>query len=175
MTIRRRVWRAAAGAFCAAAMTVPGAASAMEVSGEIWGARDAGGCEPLRQRGRPNAQQATALIRCRVETTRGNVLYLMEDVRLQFGRGRAFDALRDGMTDIDVTRQVFPLTGTFTEVTCNPRDTTEAMGGNPDRNCSETDYTEAQGACWQNPSAEWQCSLGGLNWGPTRSDMPPPR
>jgi len=49
-----------------------------------------------------------------------------------------------------------------------------AIYGNAGKNCGETDFINAKGACWLTRSSGWTCYFTGASNTP-RLDVPPPK
>ena len=124
--------------------------------GAPYGRRDPATCTPLYQP--PTVEQAVQLIRCEREVvTYGEELWLMEDMKIDFGEVTTWMEMYDEMilADADTSKPVYRIHGSFTWTVCR----TIANAGA--ENCRVSVRPEQTGACWQTRAEGWTCFLMG--------------
>lgn len=155
-------------------LLLPAPASAAGL-GVPFGTRDPVVCPSVDVSRTPTPGEAADLIRCRLEVESGGELWLMKDVAVRLGAGRPFDILSDiTMKEVDVSRPVHDVRGSFTWSQCIPRSSAQSYGKDPDRNCTERVVPAATGGCWRTTFGEWGSTLGGAVT-EIRPGMPPLR
>lgn len=143
-------------------MALPMGAMAMDGSGEAWGSRDPGGCAPVALGGPPSVADVQTMLRCRQDVEYRGEITLIEDIAVRVGSGVPFTDLYNTyvMDAADVTATVYPITGSYRQVSCMSR-ADAAIYGDPDRNCTDSLVPQAKGVCWPTETGEGKCFLSG--------------
>jgi hypothetical protein len=113
------------------------------------------------KKGRPSVSLATTYVACTFEDRLGfsGALTFVGITDLQFAAKTRKVSLRDISTwpEIDQTKPVYILRGTYSLYKCFRVSATYAAGAN----CNRTDVPKANGTCWQDNFGEWSCFLVG--------------
>lgn len=151
--------------------TMPAAIYA-EGQGAKFGARDSRTCKSTKEpaRGAPSAEQARQYIICSSEHVSSNSLFLVENVKVEVGKGRPFNIHNDLMTDADSTLPVFPIRGSRTVYMCNP---ISDILKNKGKNCLVIDEPKSTGVCYKTTFGDWTCHMQDLD-GSKKHGQPPP-
>ena len=137
--------------------------------GADYNARDPIACPT--QSATPNAKQATQIFRCSTEVVAGSYLYLTDDVKLQIGSSRKFTT-GDNHTDIDSSKPVHPIRGSWTEYQCANVRMYPATGAN---SCSVFDKSNGSGICYQTSFGDWRCHMLAQTVNMRTGRVPPPK
>jgi hypothetical protein len=148
--------------------------------GEMWGTREPALCGPFSIEQIPvdslNAVLATSIYHCALEANAHGgeyALNLVEDVRLQLAKPRAFgSSVADyDIRDIDSDYPIYPFRVTHTAARCQAiSDVLENEG----KNCRETPMA-GEGTCYVTLYGEWHCHAYVTSTGPSVFDLPPRR
>ena len=151
-------------------------AGAMEGSGEAWGSRDLGNCNPMHLTSAPTPEQVADMLRCKYDVEIRGELWLIENINVAVGPGSHFSEYYNSydMENADVDSIVYPIDGAFTWAVCKTRADAALGNGNPDLNCLERDVPNAKGVCWSTVASDWKCLWTGAVSG-TREPTSPPR
>jgi len=151
-------------------------ASAQAGNGANYGTRDPKPCPPAKFEGPPSAEQASQLVACTLERATGAIIYLVSDVVVQVASdSRAFQA-GDANENVDDTKPVYPIQGSFISYACHLQYTDDATHTNVGKNCSILQQPHAQGVCYRNTSGEWACRMRdrSLTWVNATNNVAPP-
>jgi len=87
------------------------------------------------------------------------MLYLITNVKVQVAKTpRPYDVRNDSADQIDVTKPVYNIRGSYRKYACSPK--TSYLGEQfPGNNCSYADQTNASGLCWITSFGEWRCRM----------------
>ncbi len=152
------------------------AARAQPGSGAPYGARDAHHCTVPTPRGALGIAEAAQAFVCTAEHDDGDgLLYLVEDVRVQVGRGRPFQYRSDAFPDVDPTALVYPIRGSFVQYQCSTRRHEQAMGNDPNTNCTARPAPSASGVCFTTTFGDLRCTLLDVNAPSGRRNAAPPQ
>ena len=133
-------------------------------TGARYGARDARTCTVPAPRGTPNVAQVTQAFICASENEYdGRLLYLIENVRVQVGRGRPFQMRTDAYKDVDPSGTIYPIRGSFTKYQCSLRSHEQAMGSDPNTNCTASAKPSASGVCYTTTFGDLRCDMYDIN------------
>lgn len=136
--------------------------------GAKFNTRDAKTCPSTKEpvKGAISVAQASQYVACTLEETHGyGELRLIENIKLEIGSPRPYNANNDLMSEIDISKPVYPLRGTYTVYTCY------LPAG---KNCRSYDVTNGTGACWKTSFGDWKCSIAGTNFTNQKSHQPGP-
>ncbi|HUO98393.1 MAG TPA: hypothetical protein VMU01_06975 [Rhizomicrobium sp.] len=161
--IRATTWAAAA------AVVLLVLACAEAGVGADYHSRDPVACPA--QKGAPNAQQAAQIFRCSTEASVGSYLVLTDNVKLQIGAARAFTT-GDNHTDIDSSKPVYPIRGSWVEYQCANFAMYPAMGAD---SCRVYDSSNASGVCYQTSFGDWRCHMAPKTVNQRPGRVPPPK
>jgi len=147
--------------------------------GATYGSREPVTCQSKKEpaRGAPSPQQAAMYWRCEKEGTRSGSdinLYLYENVKLDVGKGRPFQASDQFSNDVDPSQLIYPVRGTMDMYQC--ADPKRSTPPSPGHNCSFTAGNPLTGACYKTAFGDWRCDLGyDYDWHKTVRNVPGPR
>jgi len=132
-------------------------------TGAKYGTRDPVTCKSKKEpaKGGPTAEQAAMYWRCDKEGTRSGSdtnLYLFENVKLEVGKARPFQASDQMLTDADPSQPVYPVRGMTEIYQCN--DPSRMTPPAPGHNCNFTPGSAVTGACYKTAFGDWRCELG---------------
>ena len=167
--------------------TMPGFAQAG--IGAKYATRDPATCvsktEP--EKGAPTSEQAKRYVICgsAYRTAEGvdgyHRMILMENVRVEVGKGRPFQGggYSDiNMHDIDPRFPVYPIRGSYDMYQCS----NIAVGdpwkslSEPGKNCNVYEEHHATGSCYKTSFGDWDCSMNDFNMGgPVRQNVSGPQ
>ncbi len=131
--------------------------------GTKYGARDPRKCESTRppETGAPSAAQARAYLISGHEHETGNdtfaTLKLLEDVKLEIGKGRPYDH-PEGGNDIDTRELVYPVRGSYTAWTCYPISSAHPAG----KSAQKTENPNASGICYKTTFGDWKVLMSDI-------------
>ena len=143
-------------------------ARAQQGVGKAFGARDPRTCDSRKtpRWGSISADQAKQYFACDNEyhmgpNASGESLVLVTDIKVEVGKGRAFNILTDSYpfaadNHIDPSQTVYPIRGSFTSWTCNKLGD---INGAPGKNCTKWEQPKAQGNCFKNSFGDWHCNM----------------
>ena len=105
--------------FAAAAVFVATLNPAVAQTEPLFGTRAIRPCgEPVRSQ--PNPKEIETLIRCKFEKKSNDRITLVEDIRVEAGKTRAYNQFNDGYASgIDTDAKVLPIRGSLTTYQCN--------------------------------------------------------
>lgn len=143
---------------------------------EKYGARAPLTCENLQ--GALTSETAKQALQCYLERISSDMLFLLEDVKVQVGAGRPYNPATDALiNDIDVKALVYPIRGSFVQYACSEIDTSNTQWNNVGKNCTAYKSPKADGRCWKTAFGDWQCQMSDLassNDENIRRGVPPP-
>lgn len=146
------------------------------VGARFGGAREPRSCADYTAptRGAITSALAAKYVICDVEAEHMTSLLLVDNVRVQVGATRPFQALTDSYTDIDHAAPVYPIRGSFVEYSCSEPN---AAVGTVGKNCTVYDQPHAQGVCYKTSFGDWRCRMADLDNSLTvlRRGVAPPR
>jgi hypothetical protein len=108
-----------------------------------------------------SAEQARQYVVCREEGESGGALYLIEDVRVEVGKGRPPGPEKSAFADLDHDSVVYPISGSFTAYQCektNPGIPTREFY-NLNANCRVHQEPNASGICYRDTFGDWTCKM----------------
>jgi hypothetical protein len=125
-------------------------------AGVAFGSRDPRTC-PTIDTGTLTEIEATQLFICDNEAVRGagDALELVSAVTLNLGPARPSAAADQGRDDIDATRLVYPIFGSYRAYDCAPL----GPAGTPGANCTLSVHARAVGACYVTEHSGWHCAM----------------
>lgn len=143
--------------------------------GEKYGSRDPRTCADKKNptTGIPSAEQAKEYFICFSEHEFVGQLYLVDDVKLETGKPRAYNPNEDlNVYDIDVNAPVLPIRGSYKQYQCSPiSDYMQNRG----KNCNISEISDATGLCYKNSFGEWVCKMGSSEINTTDRNVAPPQ
>ena len=144
--------------------------------GAKFGARDPKTCpdHTAPKRGAITPEAAAKYVTCEEEHASDSTLYLVDDMKVQVGAGRKFQLRTDAYNDIDSTKPVYPIRGSYVRYSCGvPRAAFDTVG----KNCTLYDQPHATGVCFKTTFGDWHCQMKDLGNTVTtlRTAIPPPR
>ncbi len=163
-----------AAAFAAVLTAAPAAAQ----TEELFGTRSIRACgDPVKSQ--PNTKQIEELIRCKFEKKSTDRITLVEDIKVEAGKTRAYNQFNDGYASgIDTDAKVLPIRGSLTTYQCNKlvKDDGPYQKDNHGRNCLVVKQPNAEGKCFKTTFGDWWCGMQELI-GPENflHDQPPPK
>jgi hypothetical protein len=161
-------------------LTLACVATAQQGVGAKYGSREAATCPSMKEpaKGAPSSDQARRYLICNAEGVKGGTLYLLQDVKVEVGKGtpykempgagRPFDADPEGM--------VYQIRGSLKKYSCVAQITSK-LWYNVGKNCRIYDEPKATGNCHKDNFGEWQCLMS--DWNPPdkygTAEQPPPK
>src|SRR5688500_13413459 len=139
--------------------------------GAPYGAREPAHCADRKApaQGAPTSARAVEILRCTVEGIGDGDLYLVSDVKIAVGQGRALDPRNDYFDDPDPSGMIYPITGSLTRYNCVPISEREPAG----KSCVSFVEANAKGACYRMRSGDWACRMADLVQQRTPDVAPP--
>ena len=132
-------------------------ARAQKDAGKPYGARDPKTCASRKapENGAISAGQAAEYVACGYEGIDGfGSLVQVANVKVEVAKGRAFNINLDSNLNVDSSRQVYPILGSFTLGYCRK------LGvANQGENCMIKSQPTAVGECYQDTSGDWHCTM----------------
>lgn len=152
-------------------------AFALPGSGAKYGSRDPRTCQPSTSSTAPTAEQARQLFICDTELDVNDTLYLVENVTIQVAQSSRAIQPGDSYNDIDQSKPVFPIRGSFTEYSCGKVFNVDASHTNAGKNCSVLQQPHAQGICYKSTFGEWVCRMKDptVGWSSAQTGVAPPK
>lgn len=133
--------------------------------------------EPVRSQ--PNTKEIEALVRCKVEQKTRDRITLIEDIKVEAGKTRAYNQFNDGYaTGIDTDAKVLPIRGSLVSYQCNKLvdDDGPYQKDNHGRNCLVVKQPRAEGTCYKTTFGDWTCGMQQLvDPSLFQHDQPPPK
>ncbi len=106
----------------------------------------------------PRADQVAAAVQCEMDVDRPTGLFLMQEVTVNMGNPRNYDADIDGdLKEIDPSAAVIPVYGSLKQFWCSP----VGVGYPAGKNCTVSPMPQALGKCWRTTFGDWKCNLVG--------------
>jgi hypothetical protein len=102
------------------------------------------------------AAQAMQYFICGAEGTFGDNLYLVDQVKIEVGKGRPFLSQTDMLTDADVSSLVYPVRGSYVQYQISRLST---VFPNKGKNCSVYPAPHASGLCYRTTFGDWTCKM----------------
>ena len=150
------------------------AVTAEAQTGAKYGAREPQKCGSTKDpvKGVITPELARKYFACRVERELAGSLYLVENVKVEVGKGTAFMQLPGGSRpfEADPDGLVYQIRGSLLRYACSP---VSDFMGNAGKNCSVDNEEKATGTCFRNGFGDWICNLM-QNGVPTTWKQPPP-
>lgn len=125
--------------------------------GAKYGSREPQTCADTKApaKGAITAAQAAPYVICSQEGVQGDLLYLVENVKVTVGGGRAYNSFSDSYaTDIDTNALVYPIRGSYDKYQCHRVD-----ADNAGKNCTLYRNPKAGGKCYKTTFRDWFCSM----------------
>lgn len=123
--------------------------------GKKYGTRDPRTCTNTAAptTGAITADLAAKYLMCQREGEASDLLYLIDDARVQVGGGINYASIRASrvLYEIDVNHPVYPIRGTYTKNVCS-----RIYDENAKSNCT-TETVKADGYCYKTTFGDWQC------------------
>ncbi len=142
--------------------------------GAKYGARDPVTC--ASRSGPLNAQTAAKFFACDAEQEWSENLYLVTDVKVQVApKGRPFNIRTDSFPQVDPSKPIYDIRGSFRHWQCSPRQSLE-WDNHPGSACNYGDQPNAIGECYTDTFGDWHCKLLDVNHASsTVFHVPPPK
>ncbi len=148
-------------------------------SGKPYGSRDPEGCASTKEpvKGAPSSALATRYLRCHIEGIGpGNNMYLIENVKVEVGKGTPFLELSRGQRPFgaDPDSLVYPIRGSYTSYQCS---IPNSINNNFGKNCNTYENPNASGQCFRTGFGDWTCDMSDtdINNPNNRMNVAPPR
>lgn len=146
--------------------------------GTKYGARDPQTCPSRKEptKGVLTPQQATKYLICGVESESRGLLYLMQAVKVEIGKGTPYRDLssihRPGNADTDGL--VYQIRGSYQKYQCAPlQEKGPYQQANAGKNCAVYNEPKASGSCFRDNFGEWVCTMTSMGEQPTLNQPPP--
>ncbi|MGI8788151.1 MAG: hypothetical protein ACR2HG_10360 [Pyrinomonadaceae bacterium] len=143
--------------------------------GAPYGAREPRTCadKTSPKTGALSGAKAVDYVVCAKEEETGlNYLWLVEDVKVEVGKGRPYNPSADfGDPGIDVKSLIYPIRGSYKSYQCMRLYSDKT---NTNRNCNYIDNPNAQGSCYRREFGEWKCTFTDYNSKTIAENVPPP-
>lgn len=118
----------------------------------------------------PSAAQAAVMVQCTMDSVSPGGLGLVQDVKLDLGKPRAFVYWTDaGLSGIDLQAQVYPLRGSYSNYNCRLISNMAPAG----KSCLKSTVSRAIGWCWKTSFGDWKCKMQGDAGGKVTSEFGP--
>ena len=155
---------ALAVAHCIVALA-PSSAHAQAGLAAKFGARDPKTCEDRTKpvRGVIASAQAAAYVVCSEESVSNTTLWLVENVAVQIGAGRPFQMRTDAYDDIDPSKPIYPIRGSYVKYACDVPASIPGFPSTVGKNCTLYDQPHATGACYRTTFNDWRCGMKDLD------------
>jgi len=182
-------------------------ANAQQGSGKPYGARDPHTCDSKKApaNGAISVAQAIQYFNCDMEALDGvGHLSQVADVKIEIGKGHAFNIYLDSHPGIDVSQPVYDIRGSFTSGYCSVIDGSLSLTGEIDpsrpvypvrgtydaytcwnptydgttgKNCNVRKATPFEGACYRTTFGDWSCRVRGTSFdlNGVTANVPPPK
>lgn len=144
--------------------------------GSKYGTRDPYTCKSTKApaHGAISPEVAAQYVACNAEGETGGMLYLLQNVKVEVGAGRAFNPNSDDYADIDQSSPLYPIRGSFTRYQCGAVSSGPILP-NVGKNCNSGDQPNATGVCYKTTFGDWHCSMMDLTHDSlNRFGVPPP-
>ena len=144
--------------------------------GHKYGTRDPHVCKSTKApaKGAITVRLAKEYLLCDTEAESGGFLYLLENVKVEVGKGRRYNPKSDDYTDIDSSSLVYPIRGSYTEFQCSAENRGSILY-NIGKNCNSGDQPHALGLCYRTTFSDWHCSMMDMAHStPSRFGVAPP-
>ena len=156
-----------------------GSAHGQAGAGAKYGSRDPFVCKSRKEpvKGAPSPAQIKDYMKCTNENVVGIMgpkLYLLENVQVQVGKGRAYLASDFNFPNIDNTEPLYPIRGSFDWYVCHINE----VGFPPGRNCNIYKEPSATGYCFKTSFGDWSCGMVdniAVSKGPEKQPVAPPK
>jgi hypothetical protein len=124
-------------------------------------------------RGAITAELARKYFICNAEYVSGTNLYLVENVKLEIGRGTPYTPNKGSFHEINVRVPLYPIRGSLVSYSC--RDRIREYSGPPNESCLVYDQTNATGYCYKTTFDDWKCYMSDQRAiaGDSRKGAPP--
>ena len=138
-----------------AAAALAGGSPAAAAEPTPYGTRPPRTCEKVRSV--PTVPQIQALVQCNFEYTTSSAIALLEDVKVEVGGMRAYNALLDAnASGIDTDAKVMPIRGSMVQYNCS---NIKGNPGSEGHNCSVVRKPRAEGKCYKTTFGDWACGM----------------
>jgi len=104
----------------------------------------------------------------------GPKLYLLENIKVEVGKGRPFQPSDLNFPDIDNSQPLYPIRGSYDWYVCHINE----VGFPPGKNCSIYKEPSCTGFCYKTTFGDWNCTMVdrlAIARGPEREPVPPPK
>lgn len=124
-----------------------------------FGARDPRTCKDTKAptKGAITAALALKYINCQAEGISSNLLYLVENVKVEVGGGVPYDPTLGAFESINVRVPLYPIRGSLLKYQC--KDLVTEHIGPPDTNCNTYNNLKATGYCYKTTFGDWKCAM----------------
>jgi hypothetical protein len=130
--------------------------------------------------GAPSVNRLKDLVRCGTggERVTSQMLYLLENLKVEVGKGRPYQASDRQSQNIDPSLPVYPIRGSYDRYQCavvnNAIDLKAYKSG---ANCSVYPNPEATGVCYKTTFGDWNCVMSDFMIGSSskREYVAPPK
>ncbi len=161
----RAATRLAIAVALAGVSLAPSSAHAQPGVAAKFGARDPKTCvdrtKPVR--GVITPALAAAYVACSEESVSYTALWLVEKVAVQIGAGRPFQMRTDAYNDIDPSKPIYPIRGSYVRYSCAVPSSIPGFPSTVGKNCTLYDQPHATGACYRTTFNDWRCGMKDLD------------
>lgn len=144
---------------------------------ERYGSREPRTCEDTKSPAKVaiTAELAKKYFICKAEGLNGNLLYLVENVKLEVGGPVPYDPTLGAFEAINVRVPLYPIRGSYLRYQC--KNLINEHVGAPDTNCNTYNQPKATGYCYKTTFGDWSCFMADRsnkdeNW---RRGIAPPK
>ena len=99
---------------------------------------------------------ASKYLLCDLESQRGDMLYLVENLHVTIGAGRPYTRSDSYLHNADTTGTIYPIRGSFDQYQCAK---VSAYMENTKRNCTLYPSPKASGSCYRTSFHDWSCDM----------------
>lgn len=158
-----------------ASMLIVVNALAQKGIGAKYGTRDPQTCDSTKEptKGAPSPALVEKYVACTVEGESGGMLYLIENVKVEIGKGTPWMELDRGArpSDGDKDGLVYPIRGSQDRYQCSQ---VSDYWKNRGKNCNVYHQTRATGTCYRTTFGDWHCNMSDLSAAQQPNVAPPP-
>ena len=145
---------------------------------ERFGSREPRTCADQKApaKGAITAALAKKYFICKAEAIQGNLLYLVENLRLEVGGGVPYTPNLGAFQSVNVRVPLYPIRGSLLRYQC--KDLVREHVGPPDTNCHTYNEPKATGYCYKTTFGDWSCYMSdpaGVNNENNRTGIAPPK
>lgn len=130
--------------------------------------------------GAPSANRLKDLVRCGTggERVASQMLYLLENLQVEVGKGRPYQASDRQSHNIDPSFPVYPIRGSYDRYQCSlVNNAIDLRAYKSGANCSVYPNPEATGVCYKTTFGDWNCVMSDhmIGSGSKREYVAPPK